>query len=152
RTPEGDRLLYWIATVYGFLIAVIIGGMFVHNLLDWLRKLVEQHHRRRRAQPPVPYEPRTRLFVRMTGNERLQHAALASSFILLVVTGFMLKFPDAWWVAALKSVSGDWLFGLRSLLHRVAGAVMIAASFYHLYYVLFTERGRRFVRDVWVSW
>ena len=34
----------------------------------------------------------------MTVHQRLQHAALAISFILLVVTGFMLRYPEAWWV------------------------------------------------------
>ena len=151
RTADGDPLLYWISTIYVFLIVAIVGAMFLHNLLDWLRKLVERHEARRRPHAPMPFEPKTRMFVRMTGNERIQHAALASSFILLVVTGFMLKFPDAWWVEAIRSVSGSGLFETRGLLHRIAGGVMVAGSCYHLYYILFTERGRRFVRDIWVN-
>ncbi|MDX1430056.1 MAG: cytochrome c3 family protein, partial [Rhodothermales bacterium] len=157
RTPEGDRLLYWISTVYMVLIAVVIGGMGAHNVLDWGRKL-----RRRYEETTTPRQgeaaavrlgeaavPRkTGLYLRMTVNERIQHGLLAGSFILLVLTGFMLKFPDAWWVEALRKLLGVTLFDLRGVLHRIAAVVMIGDSLYHLYYITATERGRGFVRDI----
>ena len=85
----------------------------------------------------------------MTLEERLQHGALALSFILLVITGFMLRFPDSWWVVSIRSLSSR-AFDLRSLLHRVAAVVMCLASVYHLYYVIFTVRGRQLVKDLWI--
>ena len=39
-----------------------------------------------------------KVYLRMTLNERIQHSLLASSFIVLVITGFMLKFPESFWV------------------------------------------------------
>jgi cytochrome b subunit of formate dehydrogenase len=83
----------------------------------------------------------------MTAGERLQHGALLVSFTILVVTGFMLHYPDAWWVAGLRRLS-DHLFDLRSRLHRVAAVVLIAASVAHLGYLAFTTRGRAFLRDI----
>jgi len=150
RTPEGDRLLYWIGFVYIGLIVVTIGGMSLHNILDWIRK-TQLHYREhlRPSRPAIGEERRTGLYVRMTLNERIQHGFLASSFILLVLTGFMLKFPDAWWVTSLRSLVGERLFELRGLLHRIAAVVMVADSFYHVYYVAFTKRGRKFVTDIW---
>jgi len=62
-------------------------------------------------------------YIRWTLNERFQHWALAISFIVLVITGFQLKYPDAWWARLL--VGGEWLFDLRGLLHRIAGTVML---------------------------
>jgi len=84
----------------------------------------------------------------MTRNERVQHFLLASSFIILVITGFMLKFPNAWWVLWLRGLFPEVLLDLRGLLHRIAAVVMTADAIYHLYYIIFTERGRQFLRDV----
>jgi cytochrome b subunit of formate dehydrogenase len=87
------------------------------------------------------------LYLRMTVNERIQHLTLTISFITLVITGFMLKFPDSWWVSHIRDLSSD-AFEYRSILHRIAAVIMVAASIYHLYYIIFTKRGRRLVKDL----
>jgi cytochrome b subunit of formate dehydrogenase len=143
---EEEPLLYWITFLYVGLIVSTIGGMAAHNLLDFVRKSRHQHHVRRGLVEVEPLGPR--LYLRMTLEERLQHGALALSFILLVMTGFMLRFPDSWWVVSIRSLSNK-AFDLRSLLHRVAAVVMCLASFYHLYYIVFTARGRQLVKDLW---
>jgi formate dehydrogenase gamma subunit len=147
-TAEEDPLLYWIAFVYIVLIVTLVGGMFFHNVLDFLRKsrrklmirrgqLIEEHHP----------EPKHRLYLRMTVSERLQHGSLAVSFTLLVITGFMLRYPEAWWVVSIRNLS-DNIFDLRSLIHRISAVVMIAASVYHIVYLSATDRGRALVRDL----
>jgi len=40
---------------------------------------------------------------------------------------------------------------LRSITHRIAGVVLIAAAFYHLVYLAFYRDGRRLLRDIWPS-
>ncbi len=150
RTPSGDSLLYWISTIYILVIIATIGAMGVHNMLDWGRKMINHYHER--LQPPprgIPGVERKRgLYVRMTVNERVQHALLAGTFIMLTVTGFMLKFPDAWWVVFLRDNFGVGVFDLRGILHRGAAIVMVGDSVYHLYYIIFTKRGRQFVSDI----
>jgi cytochrome b subunit of formate dehydrogenase len=138
-------ILYWIATLYVGLIVVVVGGMFLHNLLDFLRKTRHQLKLRRgeMAEPPVSHA----LYVRMTAGERLQHAALMLSFTVLVITGFMLHYPDAWWVQGIRRLS-DHAFDSRSLAHRIAAAVMLLASLAHLFYLAFTRRGREFFSDM----
>jgi cytochrome b subunit of formate dehydrogenase len=84
----------------------------------------------------------------MTAVERWQHAALMVSFWLLVVTGFMLRFPEASWVGLVRRVSIR-AFEYRSNIHRISAVVMIAASLFHIGYVTFTARGRRLIRDLW---
>jgi len=88
-------------------------------------------------------------YLRMTFNERIQHFLLLSSFITLVITGFALKYPEAWWVAWGPKVFGQYAFELRGLIHRIAAVIMVAASIYHLLYVIFTQRGRKLVADLW---
>lgn len=62
-----------------------------HNLLDFRKKW--SHHRKIRRGEIEEEPAKHRLYLRMTLEERLQHGSLALSFILLVITGFMLRFP-----------------------------------------------------------
>jgi formate dehydrogenase gamma subunit len=146
-TDSGETILYWIATGYIGLIIATIGGMLAHNALDFARR-ARQRIRRRIGLEDGAHEASGRgLHLRMSRSERLQHVALFSSFFVLVLTGFMLHYPDAWWVAGLRRLH-DRLFDLRSLMHRVAGVVMLLASLFHISYLAFTTRGRGFLRDM----
>jgi cytochrome b subunit of formate dehydrogenase len=142
-------ILYWIANLYVVLIFLVIGGMTLHNLSDFIRKLLNKValHQGEFPEEPLPH----RLYLRMTAHERLQHAALALSFIALVLTGFMLHYPDAWWVVAIRSVSSR-AFVARALLHRLAGVVLIAAGLWHSGYLALTPKGRRLFLDLLPRW
>ncbi len=142
---EGDKVLYWIRTIYIWMIVVVIGGMLIHNLLDFVKK--SRHVMSVRSGRATQHRFGSAQFVRMTLNERIQHAAMFSSFIVLVITGFMLKFPDAWWVIPVRQMS-EKVFEVRSITHRIAGVVMVIASLYHLFYLIFTERGKGLLRDM----
>lgn len=86
-------------------------------------------------------------YLRMSFNERVQHFLLFTSFITLILTGFGLKFPEAFWVKWIVYIIGDNAFEARGIVHRIASLVMIGASVYHLYYILFVPRGKQLVRD-----
>jgi formate dehydrogenase gamma subunit len=126
--------LYYVRLFYLFTIPTVVGFMLLHNLLDWLRKMRRHLAQYRMAQTPL----------RLSLNERVQHALLLASFITLVITGFMLKFPESFWAAPLVRWEKD--FPLRGLVHRIAGVVLIGAGFYHLLYLAFSREGRRDLR------
>lgn len=144
--PKSSPLIYWVATLYILLIVGTIGAMLLHNGLDFYRKSKRQYAIRRGeiAEPHVGHA----LYVRMTVNERLQHGALMVSFIVLVITGFMLRFPEAWWVVGIRRLSSR-AFEMRSLLHRVAAVAMCVSAVWHIGYVILTRRGRQLIRDLW---
>jgi cytochrome b subunit of formate dehydrogenase len=144
-SEEDEPLLYWIATAYITLIIVVVGGMFAHNLGDFIRKTIRRLRIRSGEYAAEPTD-HTR-YLRMSLNERLQHAALGLSFIVLVITGFMLRYPEAWWVIRIRGLS-DRVFELRGILHRIAGVLMVGASLWHVGYLAGTIRGRRLVRDL----
>ena len=129
----GSIATRWVRMFYLVLIILVIGAMFLHNAIIWRSKAVQ----RRAMQNPY--------MVRMTANQRWQHLILLASFIVLVITGFALKFPNSWIAAALGSGNGE---KLRSLIHRVAGVVLIGAGVYHIFYLAMTREGRRMIRDV----
>jgi len=127
----GGKIVRWIRSIYILLILVVISAMALHNFILWLAKA---RSRRRNAGPTV---------VRMTTNQRWQHLVLMVSFIVLVITGFALKYPSSWFA--------EWLgMGerLRSVIHRIAGVVMIAAGVYHIFYITISPDGRRLIRDL----
>lgn len=90
-------------------------------------------------------------YLRMTLNERIQHFLLLTSFITLVITGFALKYPEAIWVLWFRKLFGENAFELRGIVHRIAAVVMIADSVYHIFYVIFTKRGRKLIIDLWFT-
>jgi cytochrome b subunit of formate dehydrogenase len=144
-TAGNDDILSIIATVYIWAILLIVGGMVVHNLLDFNRRARRKLQERRGLLPVHP--PKAKLYLRMTLSERIQHGVFAISFIVLVMTGFALRFPEAWWVAPVRDVS-PWVFNLRGIMHRVAGVIMLLAGLYHAGYLAFTVRGHELVRDL----
>jgi len=127
----GSKAVRWIRRLYLGMIFAVIGGMLLHNFIIWRSKLIA----RRRLD---------RHFVtRMPLRFRLQHATLLTSFIVLVLTGFALKFPDSWFASMLSL--GE---HMRQLVHRVAAVVLIGVSVYHLFDAILTREGRRLVRDL----
>jgi cytochrome b subunit of formate dehydrogenase len=127
----GSIVVRWVRWFYILLIVAVIGAMFLHNAILWRSKAVA----RRRMQNPF--------MTRMTTNQRWQHLILLTSFIVLVITGFALKFPNSWLAEVLGM--GE---RLRSITHRVAGVVLIAAGIYHVFYLAAAREGRRLIWDL----
>jgi formate dehydrogenase gamma subunit len=144
-TSGQDEILYLVSSGYIVLIAIVVGGMFFHNLIDFLRKS-KRKLMQRRGMLDHP-RPGHRLYLRMSLSERIQHGTLLVTFFTLVLTGFALKYPDAWWVAPIRGISPA-VFGLRGILHRTAGVLMVLASLYHIYYLLAVPRGKQLLRDL----
>ncbi len=138
----GSIVVRWVRWFYLALIFAVIGVMFLHNFIIWRSKAVT----RRGMQNPS--------MVRMTTNQRWQHLVLLTSFIVLVLTGFALKFPYSWLAEVLGM--GE---HLRSMIHRIAGVILIGAGIYHLFYLAAAREGRRLIcalapvpRDVFDVW
>ena len=126
----GSVAVRWIRKFYLGMIFAVIGAMLLHNLIIWRKKALirrEAHHR---------------TIVRMTKPQRWQHVTLFTSFFVLVLTGFALKFPDSWFAAMLAMNES-----VRGWTHRIAGVVLIGVGVYHILYIAFTRDGRRLVAD-----
>ncbi|MGH9561630.1 MAG: formate dehydrogenase subunit gamma, partial [Terracidiphilus sp.] len=121
----------WVRGIYLALIVIVIGAMFLHNAIIWRFKAVA----RRRMMNPF--------MTRMTVSQRWQHLILLTSFIVLVITGFALKFPDTWFANTLGM--GE---HLRGIIHRIAGCVLIGAGMYHVFYLAIAREGRRLLFDM----
>ncbi len=85
-------------------------------------------------------------YLRMTLNERAQHLNLAINFTILVITGFALSFPKAFWVTPITDVPAG--MTLRGFLHRLCGVATVCLGGYHVLYCVFTKRGRGIIKDM----
>ncbi len=126
----GSKAVRWIRKFYVSLIVLVIGGMLAHNLIIWRRKAILRR------------QTEHRLVTRMSRNQRAQHILLFTTFIVLVLTGFALKFPDSWFAELLGM--GE---TVRRITHRVAAVILIGSGLYHLFYIALSRDGRRLLRD-----
>jgi len=126
----GEQINWWVRRIYLLLIVGTIGFMLLHNVLVFVRKAAARY---RAANLAV---------VRMDQSQRRQHFVLASSFIILAVTGFALRFPDSWVGLMLGSNEG-----FRRWLHRISGVVLLLSGVYHVWYLARRREGRKLLKD-----
>lgn len=119
-----------VSNIYFWLIIAVIGGMFAHNLIIFL---YETRRKRRKEKNAIKIP-------RFTKNEVVQHILLAVSFIVLAITGFALKYTNSFWAEGLLTMGMT--EPIRQWVHRASAILMMILSFYHLFYLLFTRRGR----------
>ena len=133
--PETNIVAYWIRAIYIPLIWVTVIGMLLHNLLDLYRKTRDPAPRLR-----VPPTNKT-IRERMSPAFRRTHALAAVSFIVLVFTGFALKYPESWWAGLLQLGGSEG--ELRGQLHRIAAVGLMGAVVLHFIHIAVSARARR---------
>jgi len=119
-----------VKSIYFWLIILVIGGMAAHNFLIFIFEI----RQKRKKEKNVIALPR------FTKNEVIQHIFLLTSFIILVITGFALKFPKSFWAEGLLSIGMT--EPVRQVIHRISAVTMGVLSVYHVIYLLLTPRGR----------
>ncbi|MBI4667734.1 MAG: cytochrome b/b6 domain-containing protein [Elusimicrobia bacterium] len=117
---------------YMAVIPLTICGMLLHNALDFLKKLWNGAINAAHLHSDE---------IRLNLNERIQHIVLAFTFIMLAYTGFVLKYPSAWWAIPLSFIDE----GMRRFLHRWAVVLFCMLAVYHPFYLALTRRGRNVI-------
>lgn len=130
----GEKLEEIIRILYIILITISVIFMVAHNLIIWLwavrRKFIAQKTRG--------------LLKRFNRYELLSHLILFLTFTTLTITGFALKFPEAFWV--------KWLFALginenvRAFIHRTSAVFMVLDITVFGLYLLFNKRGKAILK------
>jgi len=76
---------------------------------------------------------------RMSKPFRIAHGVAAVSFMVLVVSGFALKYPESWWADLVQIADGEF----RGLIHRIAAVGLIGACVFHFGHLAVSARARR---------
>jgi formate dehydrogenase subunit gamma len=86
------------------------------------------------------------VFLRMNLAERIQHILLILSMGTLMLTGMPLIFSQ---FKIFKSIFAyGSAFYIRGILHRIAAVVLIVNIVFHIFYTIFTKRGRNNFREM----
>ncbi len=132
----GTKVETIVQDVYIIIIILSVGGMFLFNFIIWL-SAIRKKIRIQRKQKNVR---------RINRFERIVHIILFTTFIILSVTGFALKFPESWWA--------KWLFSIgitevvRAILHRICGVLMTLDIIVLGFYMVLFKRGRGFLWEI----
>ena len=130
---------------YLVLIPLVIGFMLLHNLGDWVRKFRKL---RCSAKPePERWHRPTHQPPRMLPFERVLHALLLVSFVVLAWTGFQLKYPEQWWAKPMLSWEARW--SVRGMVHRSAAVVFLLTAVLHLVSLTVNPQLRRHWKNLW---
>jgi len=140
--PASVRL---VRQSYLVLIPLVIGLMLLHNLGDWVRKFRKL---RWSAKPePVRLHRTAHQPLRVLPFERVLHALLLISFVVLAWTGFQLKYPEQWWAKPMLSWEARW--SVRGIVHRSAAVVFILTAVLHLVSLIVNPQLRRHWKNLW---
>lgn len=129
-----------IRAVYIGLIVVLIGGMVLHNLIIMNYFMMKRRKEQQHAE----------MLLRFDRQQIVQHLVLTLTFVLLVITGFALRFPDVWWVRWLSDLGLT--EPLRLNIHRVSAVGLILVGVSHAWYIFLTRRGKKEFRSILPSW
>jgi len=132
---RSNPLNYYITLIYISLIVGVIGIMFLHNLIIFIKYIKYKKK-----------EEKQYYIIRFRPLEIYQHAILMISFTLLAISGFALKFPDAWWVKWFESIGID--EEVRRLIHRISAVFMILVCIFHVFYIALFRRGRHLLNQI----
>jgi cytochrome b subunit of formate dehydrogenase len=142
-SPTRDRAVYWVSILFGIFTYGTILGLTSLVVLDSFRRWRTPKSLRQREDSADPLDQVK--VPRFTRVQLLQHQILLTTFILLVITGFPIKFPDwtisQWIINAVGGVTA------RGAIHRLMGAILLLAGVWHVLWVVTSPRGwREFLR------
>ncbi len=130
QIASANPVVKWIRWTYLVLIPMTLGFMILHNLIDFIAKLLRGR----------PRHEGSGSVTRMNRNFRIAHAGVILSFPTLVFTGFALKYPEAWWAQPILLWERHLAF--RGAVHRSAAVILVAATLYHVIHLAMVKRDR----------
>lgn len=89
-------------------------------------------------------------FLRLDLHQRIQHILFLVSVTLLVLTGIGMRFSGSFLGKTLIFLEGG--FKARGDIHRFSAILLIVTVFYHLLYILFSERGHKEFLQIVLKW
>jgi cytochrome b subunit of formate dehydrogenase len=121
----------------GLLTMTIIGGT-VHTVLWYRRSTLERRERGLSYERPAHRNPMGEPeYVRFNVFNRLLHALVMSSFLILVATGLPVRFAEAPWARNAARLFGG--FRGASFLHKTGAIIIFTYVFLHLGYLLYLK-------------
>ncbi len=124
---------------YWFMTSLLIGvfGFFGLHILLWLPRSLKERKKIKHLSPEGP----ATYFRRFTRNQRITHIFVILSFILLALTGMMLKFAHMDWAKNIAKIMG----GVQGagLVHRIGAIITFGYFAFHIFNLIRLKISRR---------
>lgn len=133
---EEHPVLYYTFLFMTTLLISVFVFFGIHTLL-WLPRSIKELRKRKKAG--INHHKKEGLFVkRFSKSQRLTHIFVIVSFILLAVTGMMLKFAHTEWAKTLSIIFG----GVKGagILHRIGAVITFGYFGFHLFTLWIKKR------------
>lgn len=145
--------LFFVVATLGILLPIL-----TLNILGFVRELFPSHQAEKEVERLTEIAEKKADgeggILRFTGGLRLQHAFLIVVFVVLCLTGFPMKFPNAPWAPVLYDLFGG--INGAPIVHRVAGVALLVGFTVHILLILLNLRrslkskGQRGIR-AWIK-
>ena len=136
-THEDDPKLHF---AYIFMTSLLLGvfGFFGLHLIMWMPRSFSERRKKRKEKP---VETGNKYIERFTKRQRITHVFVIVSFIVLALTGMMLKFAHMDWAKFLAKLLG----GVESagVLHRIGAVITFGYFALHLSNLVNIKRKKR---------
>lgn len=145
--------LFFVVATLGILLPIL-----TLNILGLIRELLPSHQAEgqieRLTKVAEKKAAREDGILRFTGSLRLQHAFLVVVFVVLCLTGFPMKFPEAPWAPTIYDLFGG-IHG-APIVHRIAGVALMVGFAVHILLILVNvgrglKRERKRGIKAWIS-
>lgn len=138
RNPRTHPLEFAVALFFVFATLGILLPILTLNVLGLIRELFPSRQAEKElerlvelAEEKAAAEGGIRRFTR---GHRTQHAILVILFVVLCLTGFPMKFPQASWAPVIYDLFGG--IHTAPIIHRIAGVAMLAGFAFHVSQIL----------------
>jgi cytochrome b subunit of formate dehydrogenase len=138
RNPRTHPLEFAVAVFFVFATLGILLPILTLNVLGLVRELFPSEEAEERLEHLTKLAARKAAreggILRFTGAQRVQHVFLVVVFLVLCLTGFPMKFPNAVWAPVLYDLFGG-VHG-APIVHRVAGISLLMGFAAHVLLIL----------------
>jgi len=140
-THKDDPKLH-AAYLFMTLLLLSVFSFFGIHLLMWLPRSISERRKKRKEEPK---ELDNKYIKRFSRNQRITHGFIIVSFILLALTGMMLKFAHMDWAKFLVQILG----GVKTagVLHRIGAVITFGYFGFHLTNLIRQKRRKRLSKD-----
>jgi len=126
-THNDNKALYYTFWAMTLLLLGVFGSFGIHTLLWFPRSIKEarkkKHHHKRVGQ--------AKYFRRFNRSQRITHIFVILSFLLLALTGMMLKFAHMHWASSLSKLIGG--VHVAGNIHRFAAVITFGYFIFHIF-------------------
>ena len=142
RDPKANPLEFGVALFFVIATLGILLPILTLNVLGLIRELLPSHQAEQEIERLKKIADKKAAreggILRFNGGLRLQHAFLVVVFVILCLTGFPMKFPEA----SISPFIYDLFGGINGapIVHRIAGVALLVGFAFHIGQILFNVR------------